>query len=80
MHLKTGIYYLVYQIAAVQLLLVQLQSACVYGCAMVHDMVVILNVMALYPETGTPGGKVRLRSWGTFHRHLWNVSNTTGTI
>ena len=36
------IYYSVYQIAAARLLIVQLQCICVYGCAMVYDMVVTL--------------------------------------
>ena len=58
MHLKTGIYYLVCQIAADQLLVVQLQSTCVYGYAMVHDMIgahTLSYIMASYPETGAPG-------------------------
>ena len=33
---------------------------------LVHDMVVIHNVMASYPETGAPGGK----KFATFMGHI----------
>ena len=47
---------------------------------LVHDMVVIHNVMASYPETDAPGCKKSdYGPWGTFYRHLWNVSGITGT-